>query len=248
MIDTFQIYETLSQSLGPEAAKALAHVLGEVYTDLQQTATRSDVLELRSVVGELAEAQKRTEERLGTLTVRVDALTARVDELTGRVNELAEAQKRTEESLRKGFREVDRRLELLDRRFGVLGSRWGDGAEEAFRQGLLELVRDLGYRVEHYQGQDPEGFINYTPRSYDLDLLVRDGELVVAEIKSNASAADVTEFHRCVLLYEKQTGQRATKRILVAVTLQAAALERARELGIIVATDFSALDAANDSR
>jgi hypothetical protein len=150
------------------------------------------------------------------------------------VERLAKAQRRTEETMRAGFLD-------LHHRFGVLGSRWGDGAEETFRRGLLEAVSALGYKVEHYHGHDPEGFINYTARAFDLDVLIHDGETVVAEIKSNASGADVTEFHRSVLLYERQTGRKASKRMLVAVTLQAAALERARELEIIVATDFAPL-------
>ena len=70
---------------------------------------------------------------------------------------------------------------------------------------------------------------------------MHNGETVVAEIKSNASGADVTEFHRAVLLFERQSGRQATKRILIAVTLQQAALERAEDLGIIVATSFDAL-------
>jgi hypothetical protein len=57
-------------------------------------------------VDELAEAQRRTEERLASVAVRVDELAARltelavrVDELAVRVDELAEAQRRTEEAL-----------------------------------------------------------------------------------------------------------------------------------------------------
>jgi len=199
VIDTLQIYQDLAETLGDAAARKLASALGSIYRDLQQTVTKDDFRELKQVVAELAQAQKRTEQAM-----------------------LA------------GFRD-------LDRRFGVLGSRWGDGAEEAFRQGLIETVRGLGYTVEHYHGQDPEGFINYTPRSFDLDVLVRDGEVVVAEIKSNASGPDVTEFLRCVQLFERQTGRRATKRILIAVTLQRAALERAQQLGVIVATNWDAL-------
>ncbi|MCZ7637800.1 MAG: DUF3782 domain-containing protein [Verrucomicrobia bacterium] len=368
MLDTLQIYQELSETLGQPAAQKIASLLGVMYRDLQQTVTKDDFRELKQTVSDLASAQQRTEVRLDALTERVDALAAaqqrteqrveelaaaqqrteqrveelaaaqqrteqrveelaaaqqrteqRVEELAAaqqrteqRVEELAAAQQRTEqrvgelavaqqrteqrveelavalqqtqEAMKAGFLEVEqrfalvdrrfdaieqrfalvdrrfdaveqrfalvdrrfdvieRRLELLDRRFGVLGSRWGDGAEEAFRQGLLEMVRDLGYTVEHYQGQDPDGFINYTPRSFDLDVLVRDGEVVVAEIKSNASGADVAEFHRCVQLYERQTGRRATKRVLVAVTIQAMAITRAQELGIIVATGFETLE------
>ena len=51
----------------------------------------------------------------------------------------------------------------------------------------------------------------------------------------------MTEFHRCVALFERQTGRRATKRILIAVTIQRAAIERAQQLGVIVATNWDAL-------
>ena len=220
MIDTLQIYQDLAESVGDAAARKIAAALGSVCHELQQTVTKDDFRELKQVVADLAEAQKRTEQR--------------VEDLAQAQKELAQAQKQTEQTMAAGFRD-------LDLRFGVLGSRWGDGAEGAFRQGMIEVVRGLGYTVEHYQGQDPEGFINHTPRSFDLDILVHDGELVVAEIKSNASGADVTEFHRSVLLYERQTGRRPTRRILVAVTIQAIAQQRATELGVVVATDFEIL-------
>jgi hypothetical protein len=263
MVSTVKIYEDLRETLNERAARQIAHYLGAIYEDWQQTATKADMAELRSVVRELAQAQKQTEVGLNELRstvaelaqaqkrteIRVEELAQaqkqteiRIEELAQaqkrteiRVEELAQAQKRTEDTMQAGFRDIHRR-------FDVLGSRWGDGAEEAFRQGLLETVRGLGYTVEHYHGQDPDGFINYTPRSFDLDVLVHDGGVVVAEIKSNASGADVTEFHRSVLLWENQTRRKASKRILVAVTLQPVALERAKGLGIIVATDFASLE------
>jgi hypothetical protein len=119
VIDTLQIYDELSPSLGEGAAHKLADVLGAVLTEVREGAQR-DVAELRAVVGDLAEAQKRTEQRLEQLTIRVDELaeaqkrteqrleqlTIRVDELTEaqkqlvvRVDKLAEAQNRTEERL-----------------------------------------------------------------------------------------------------------------------------------------------------
>ncbi len=126
----------------------------------------------------------------------------------------------------------------FERRLNVLGSRWGDGAEEAFRLGLLEHVRHLGYTVEHFRGQDPDGYINGTSRTYDIDVLVQNGTVVASEIKSNASGADVTEFARSVALFERQTGRKADRKILVAVTIQQMATERAEDLGVIVSTGF----------
>jgi hypothetical protein len=248
VIDTLQIYQDLAESLGEAAARKLAAALGTIYRELQQTVTKEDFQDLRKTVSDLAEAQKRTETRLEELAEAQKRTEARVEELAeaqkrteARLGELAMAQTKTEFELQKFAREMHAGFRDINNRFGVLGSRWGDGAEETFRRGLLETVGDLGYTVEHYRGEDPDGFINYSPRSFDLDVLLHDSETVVAEIKSNASGADVTEFYRAVLLFEKQTGRSATKRILVAVTLQQAALERAKTLGIIVATSFDPL-------
>ncbi len=297
--------------MDPDAADVLASTLGAMYTELKETVTRTDFLDLKEVVaglveaqkrteaqvgelveaqkrtearvGELAEAQKRTEARVGELTeaqkrteARVDTLAislqelaeaqkrteaqvgelveaqkrteARVDTLAISLQELAEAQKRTE--VRVGelveaqkrteqiARDALKQGELLGLRFGVLGQRWGENAEEAFRQGILEIVREAGYSVEHFRGQDPDGFLTNVPRSFDLDVLVRNGRTIVAEIKSNASRADVTEFARSVRLFEQQTGRKADKKIMVAVTIQSAAIERAQEFGVIVSTGF----------
>jgi hypothetical protein len=303
-MSTFQIYERLKRTMNPEAAEAIANALDEVVIGIQQTVRREDFSELREIVADLGLAQKRTEQRLDSLTLKVEELAEaqkrteqRLDSLTQKVEELAEAQKRTEqkveelaeaqkrteqkvEELAEAQKRTEQRLDSLtlkveelaeaqkhteqaieklaeaqgrteqkveqlfanfDRRLGVLGSRWGDGAERAFRQGLLESLKGLGYVVESFRGQDPEGFINHKPRSYDLDILILNGTTVAAEIKANASGADVTEFHRSVLLYEKQTGRKVSKAIIVAVTIQRRAIENAQECGVIVATNFDDL-------
>jgi hypothetical protein len=244
-MNTFRIYEQFSSSLGEDAARALASVLGDMFEELRNTVTKDDFADLKAVVADLAAAQKRTEQRVEELAAAQERTEQRLEELAEaqklteqRLGELAVSQKRIEERMESGFRDIHNR-------FGVLGSRWGDGAEETFRQGLLETVKALGYTVEHFRGEDPEGFINHRPRSYDLDVLVLNGLLVVAEIKSNASGADVTEFHRATLLYEKQTGRKPDKRILVAVTIQSLAHKIAEETGVIVATDFREIEGAN---
>jgi hypothetical protein len=262
-MSTFQLYERLKRSMTPESAEALANAFDEFSNEIRKTVTQDDFKELKEIVADLGLAQKRTEQRLDSLAVKVEELAEaqkrteqkveelaeaqrrteqKVEELAEaqkrteqKVEELAEAQKRTEITMREGFANVDRRM-------GVLGSRWGDGAEEAFRQGLLEHVRHLGFTVEHFHGQDPEGFINGSPRSYDLDVLVQNGTTVASEIKANASGADVTEFARSIALFERQTGRKVDRKILVAVTIQRMATERAESLGVIVSTGFYALE------
>jgi Zn-dependent M32 family carboxypeptidase len=84
-MNTFKLYEQLKAAFPKESAEALAHVLSELTEEIQNTVTKQDFAELKAVVRDLAEAQKRTEQRLGILTERVDSL--------------AEAQQRTEQSL-----------------------------------------------------------------------------------------------------------------------------------------------------
>ncbi len=78
MINTFKLYEELSETLDDASARKLSSILGSFYEDFQNIVTKAEFTELKNTVHELAEAQKRTE---------------------ARVNELAEAQKRTEETL-----------------------------------------------------------------------------------------------------------------------------------------------------
>jgi len=92
MINTLRIFDELKETMEAKAAQKIAEIIGMLYEDLQNTVTKKEFNELKDIVGELAEAQKRTEQR---------------------VNELAEAQKRTEEELRKlvqDHRETRRQL------------------------------------------------------------------------------------------------------------------------------------------
>lgn len=142
MIDTLHLYEELSQVIEPRAAQKLASVLGAVCNELQNTVTKTEFAELRDVVRELAQAQKRTEARVEELAEaqrrteqqvqqlaqaqkrteqRVEELAQaqkrteeRLDALTSRVEELAEAQRYTEQALARLTERVDRLAERLD--------------------------------------------------------------------------------------------------------------------------------------
>jgi SMC interacting uncharacterized protein involved in chromosome segregation len=109
VINTLRIYEELSQALEPKAAQKLASVLGAICEDLQQTVTKAEFNDLRQVVRELAEAQKRTE-------VRVEELAEAQKRTEARLEELAEAQKRTEarlEQLAEAQQRTEARVEEL---------------------------------------------------------------------------------------------------------------------------------------
>jgi len=63
MLNTLKIYEELKETLEPTAAKKITEILGTIYEELRNTVTKEDFKELKATVQELAEAQKRTEQK-----------------------------------------------------------------------------------------------------------------------------------------------------------------------------------------
>ena len=61
MMNTLAIYQELSGTLGNDAAMKIAAVMGKIYDELKNSVTKDDFNDLRNIVAELAEAQKRTE-------------------------------------------------------------------------------------------------------------------------------------------------------------------------------------------
>ena len=85
MINTLDMFYELRQTMDPTAAEKIAQFLGRIYEELRNTVTKVEFDDLKGVVKELAEAQKRTDQRMDTLGQRME--------------ELAEAQKRTDQRM-----------------------------------------------------------------------------------------------------------------------------------------------------
>ena len=156
MINTYALYEELAVSLGESPAKAIMRVVGRVYEDLSQTVTKDDFNRLVNAVSELAEAQKRTEEKIEALAEAQRKTEERLNELAEaqkkteeRINELAEAQRKTEErldrlsqrveDLAEAQRKTEERLDSLSRKVEMLAE-----AQVKVEEQIRELVESLG--------------------------------------------------------------------------------------------------------
>ena len=106
MVDTLKLYESLSVSFEPSAARTLAHVIAELVEELQEKAGRAELGALTDSVNQLAQAQQRTEERVEQLAQAQQRTEERIEQLAQaqqrteeRVEQLAQAQQRTEERI-----------------------------------------------------------------------------------------------------------------------------------------------------
>jgi hypothetical protein len=195
---------------------------------------------------ELAQAQARTEARLETLTARVDTLAVRMEELaqaqartevrletlTVRMEELAQAQLRTED-------EVARLRRSMEMRLGGLGARWGAQTEEAFRNAMKTILEEVGFTAKRYLTYDTEGEVFGRPDQIELDVVIRDGKVIVVEIKSSLDREQVHLFSRKVAFYARKTGQQVARQVIVTSYTERGALELAEVLGVEICTDVS---------
>ena len=144
MFNTLKIYDELSQTMDQRSARQLVNIMSSMYEDLRNSVTKDEFADLKGVVHELAEAQKRTETRVEELAEAQKRTETRVEELAEaqkrtetRVEELAEAQKRTEQALL----QLSKRVDQTNQQIGGLNMTVGYSLENEAYQCLPELLR-----------------------------------------------------------------------------------------------------------
>jgi hypothetical protein len=149
-----------------------------------------------------------------------------------------EAKRWEEENLRwkedqKAIRAMLKRLDEFDSRLGALGARWGLHSEEAFRSALQGILEEsFGVQVINLREWDDSGEVFGRPDQVELDVIIYNSTLILCEIKSAVSKADIALFERKVQWYEKRHSCKADRRIVISPLADARAERFARELGI----------------
>ncbi len=142
-------YAEIIEGFPAELRVPVARLVDELRQELG--VQRVDFEELKAIVRDLAEAQKRTEER---------------------VEELAYAQKQTQDE-----------LVLFRRTFttqiGGLGARWGLQTEEAFRQAIEAVLREVEFSTERFLENDIAGEVFGYPEQIELDVVVKNSKVIV---------------------------------------------------------------------
>jgi hypothetical protein len=112
-------------------------------------------------------------------------------------------------------------------------------SEATFRNALRSILEEnFGVKVERVKYKDESGEVFGRPDIVDLDVVIYNGHLLVCEIKSSASRADVYSFERKVRSYEKRVGRKADRAILISPMIHKKDIELARTLGIEVHTSI----------
>ena len=139
------------------------------------------------------------------------------------------------EKVEKRIEEHSKRIEDLSKVIAAIGARWGVLSESAFREGMRRIVQDiLGVaKVDKWVYFDSEGFVFGRPSVVEVDLVIKDGEHMLIEVKSSVSRGDVLELVRIGELYEKVTGVKP-RLMIVSPFVDEKARQLASEFGIAV--------------
>ncbi|BAZ89337.1 hypothetical protein NIES932_08130 [Raphidiopsis curvata NIES-932] len=148
------------------------------------------------------------------------------DEQTGKWNEN-----------RQEFDQVIAAIDRMSRKHDVaisgLGARWGLCSESSFRNGLKAILEDsFGVEVLNIVEYDDQGIVFGRPDQVELDLIIRNGQLIICEIKSSVSKADLYTFYRKVDFYQQQHQRQATRKIVISPMVHPTANSIASKLGI----------------
>jgi len=171
---------------------------------------------------EILERITSIEERIVNLEERFARLEERFARLEERFLELEERVARLEEEMI-SFRRL---IVVIAHRFGVI-------SEESFREGMKYVVEEVlgAAKVSKLLLRDERGFVYGHPSTVDVDVLVRDGEHVIVEVKSRVSKGDVAEISRIGSLYEEKEGVKP-RLLIVGGFVDKGAAELAKELGV----------------
>ena len=223
------------------------HRFDEILATLEEHSRRFEEHDRKfdEILGRLEEHDRKFDEILGRLEEhdrKFDELLATQEEHSRRFEEhdrKFEGILLTLKEHSKRFEEHGRMLKGLDLKIEALGSRWGIFSEQSFREGMKSIVEQyFGGEVERWITDDKEGTVFGHPSKVEVDLIVKDGEHILVEIKSSIHKSDVTKLFREGRLYEKVKGVKP-KLVIISPFVEEDAKEEAELQGIPVFTRTS---------
>jgi hypothetical protein len=118
---------------------------------------------------------------------------------------------------------------------GALGSRWGLKSESSFRDALAAILEEsFEVEVVNINDYDSEGMVFGRPDQVEIDVIIKNGLVIVCEIKSSLSKSDMYTFSRKVEFYCQKYQRNVNRKIVISPMVDPTALPVAENLGIEV--------------
>lgn len=134
--------------------------------------------------------------------------------------------------------EIMAQNDKLDRSIGGLGARWGLKSESAFRNALAGILeKHFGVEVLNISEYDDQGAVFGRPDQIELDIIIKNGLLLICELKSSIDKAGMYSFERKARFYEERHQRKADRLIVISPMIDPRAMPVAQRLGIETFSD-----------
>jgi len=152
-------------------------------------------------------------------------------------------QEEDNERFRRTHEEIMAISDKLERKIGALGARWGMKSEASFRNALAGILEEhFGVQVLNVNEYDEAGEVFGRPDQVEIDVIIKNGLLILAELKSSIDKAGIYIFERKARFYERRHGRKADRLIVISPMIDKKAQQVADRLGIRTYSDSSEVE------
>lgn len=145
--------------------------------------------------------------------------------------------------LKRLHEEIMAQAKKFDRSIGALGARWGIQSEKAFREALAGILeQNFGAKVLHINEYDERGEVFGRADQVELDIIIKNGLLLICELKSSIDKAGMYIFERKARFYEQRRQRTANRLIVISPMIEPKARKVAEKLGIETYSDSSEVE------
>jgi hypothetical protein len=149
-----------------------------------------------------------------------------------------------QEELKRLHQEIMAQAQKFDRSIGALGSRWGLQSEKAFRDALAAILeQSFDVQVVNVTDYDDSGDVFGRPDQIELDVIIKNGLLLICELKSSIDKAGMYIFERKARFYERRHERKADRLIVISPMIDARARKVGERLGIEMYGDSTEVEA-----
>ena len=211
---------------------------------------RAFILELtRTEYAGRAETQDRFHEMLAELRRDRELQASKWEEQRRESKALRDEQNRKWDEQNRKWEEANRHFDRVheeimaqakkhDRSIGALGARWGMQSEATFRNALAGILEvSFGVKVQHVDEYDDDGVVFGRPDQVELDVIIKNGLLIICELKSSIDKAGMYIFERKARFYEQRHACKADRLLVISPMIDRRAQLLAEALGVETYSD-----------
>lgn len=200
----------------------------------QEYAARADTQDrFYEILAELRRDREEQARKWDKQSRKWDEQSGKWDEDARQWHEQNRKWEESEQRFNRVHEEIMAQARRHDRTIGALGARSGTQSEKAFRDALAGILEQtFGVQVLNINEYDDEGVVFGRPDQVELDVIIKNGLLLICELKSSIDKAAMYIFERKARFYERRHQRQADRLIVVSPMIDARAQQVAQRLGI----------------